>query len=60
MQTKTKPFSIQVVDETAVGGVAVLRFDPTFDRLPSTKEFINTRALAYQYYKELFKNANKN
>jgi hypothetical protein len=40
-------------DPTASNGIAKIKFDPTFDKIPSTKELVNTRDLGWQYWNEV-------
>lgn len=42
------------MDATACGGIAKITFDPFFDRVPSTKEFVDTFEKARQYSFEVF------
>ncbi len=40
-------------DPTADNGVAIIKFEPTFDRVPSTGELVTTRELGAKYWKEI-------
>lgn len=51
-----RAFYIEWPDKTAQGGVARIQILPYFDRVPSTKELVNTRCLAMKYLKEISKN----
>ena len=47
------PFSISYPDKTAEGGFSKIVIDPSFDRLLSTEQLVNTKELAFQYCDEL-------
>jgi hypothetical protein len=49
----TRPFTMRFFDPTADNGWAIIRFDPTFDRVPSTGELVTTKELGRQYHKEV-------
>ena len=51
----TRPFTMRFFDVTADNGMAKLRFDPTFDRVPSSRQLVNTSELGRQYFKEVCK-----
>ena len=51
---KKRKFFVYVPDPTAVGGVAKIAFLPWFDRVPSTKDLVNTDEAARQYCLEVF------
>jgi hypothetical protein len=55
MKTKklTRPFYFKFSDKTASGGVARLKFLPDFDRVPSTRQLVNTKELAQKYCEEV-------
>lgn len=46
-------FAVGFKDPTACGGVAWIKFDPSFDRTPLTKERVDTFERAIQYGKEM-------
>jgi hypothetical protein len=50
-----RPFWIEVPDPTANNGIARLKFLPDFDRVPSTRELVNTKELAQKYISEISK-----
>jgi hypothetical protein len=52
-QPMNRPFNMRFFDVTADNGVAIIRFDPTFDRVPSTGELVTTLELGRKYFKEL-------
>jgi len=54
MKTKKRKFTIHFPDPTAEGGLSKVMIDPTFDRMLSTGELVNTVDLAHQYCRELF------
>ena len=54
MKTFTKPFKMLFLDKTAKGGFSEIKFDPMFDRVPSTREFVTTARLARKYAREVF------
>jgi hypothetical protein len=53
MKKYKKCFTMEFPDLTAIGGMAKIKFDPNFDRVPSTKELVNTRDLGWQYWNEV-------
>jgi hypothetical protein len=53
MKKYKKCFTMEFSDLTAIGGMAKIKFDPNFDRVPSTKELVNTRDLGWQYWNEV-------
>jgi len=48
-----RQFSMKFPDPTADGGWSTIRFDPTFDRVPSTGELVTTKELGRKYHKEV-------
>ena len=53
---KNKKFKMRFPDKTATNGIAIIEFDPSFDRVPSTLEYVNTKELALKYWKEVCRN----
>jgi hypothetical protein len=53
MRKYKKCFTMEFPDPTASNGIAKIKFDPTFDKIPSTKELVNTRDLGWQYWNEV-------
>jgi hypothetical protein len=49
----TRPFMMRFTDPTADDGEATIRFDPSFDRVPSTGEPVNTYELGWKYWHEI-------
>ena len=49
-----RKFTVEYPDPTASGGLSRVQFDPSWDRVPSTGELVNTRKLAAQYIHELY------
>lgn len=54
---RKRPFTMSFSDPTAIGGAAKVTFDPSFDRLPSTRQPVNTPALGRRYFEEVLKPA---
>lgn len=50
-----KPFIVKWPDSTAIGNMASIKFDPLYDRVPSSGELVNTQELAIQYLKEIYR-----
>lgn len=50
---KKRKFSMLFHDPSADGGMAKITFDPSFDRVPSTGEFVTSEELGRQFHREL-------